>query len=319
MPSISSDDNKIIVDKNGVIFSKSNDFLPVIRALDTKHDFEDYYNVKNIYSHYFSNPDIMVNKISKLKLEKSISTGANSLHPIVDFKTNVESNQDWKLITTSKNKTNLDYTVKMPNIIGPVKITDIYENSSLNDFYNLLPVERDVLIYLQGKKADFYENKKGINALQKLMGVTNNEHEPTFVSKDAFPFSTDKMKEIFNVAANSNFKCYTTEIMDPATETKDILKNSSVQFKLVFCYLKNEPNLNPEPIYINITKEKSEKISITFSRGDNNNKSISRGDNNNKNNTFDMNSKIKTPSVLDVVIQIYIYKNKPMKTIGAKI
>lgn len=300
MPSVSSDDNKIIVDKNGVIFSKSNDFIPVIRALDTKHDFEDYYNVKNIYSHYFSNPDIMVNKISKLKLEKSISTGANSLHPIVDFKTNVESNQDWKL-TTSKN---LDYTVKMPNIIGPVKITDIYDDSSLNDFYNLLPVERDVLIYLQGKKVDFYENPKGINALQKLMGVTNNG--PTFVSKDAFPFSTDKMKEIFNVAANSNFKCYTTEIMDPATETKDILKNSeSVQFKLVFCYLNNEP------IYINITKaEMSEKISITFSRGDNNNKS---------NTTFDMNSKIKTPSILDVVIQIYIYKNKKMKTMGAKI
>ena len=299
MPSVSSDDNKIIVDKNGVIFSKSNDFIPVIRALDTKHDFEDYYNVKNIYSHYFSNPDIMVNKISKLKLEKSISTGANSLHPIVDFKTNVESNQDWKLTTS---KTNLDYTVKMPNIIGPVKITDIYEDSSLNDFYNLLPVERDVLIYLQGKKVDFYENPKGINALQKLMGVTNDG--PTFVSKDAFPFSTDKMKEIFNVAANSNFKCYTTEIMDPATETKDILKNSeSINFKLVFCYLNNEP------IYINITKEKSEKISITFSRGDNNKKS----------NTFDMNSKIKTPSVLDVVIQIYIYKNKPMKTMGAKI
>jgi hypothetical protein len=301
MPSVSSDDNKIIVDKNGVIFSKSNDFIPVIRALDTKHDFEDYYNVKNIYSHYFSNPDIMVNKISKVKLEKSISTGANSLHPIVDFKTNVESNQDWK-ITTSKNETNLDYTVKMPNIIGPVKITDIYENSSLNDFYNLLPVERDVLIYLQGKKADFYENPKGINALQKLMGVTNNG--PTFVSKDTFPFSTDKVKKIFNVAANSNFKCYTTEIMDPATESKDILKNSeSINFKLVFCYLNNEP------IYINITKEKSEKISITFSRGDNNNKS----------NTFDMNSKIKTPSILDVVIQIYIYKNKLMKTMGAKI
>ena len=76
MPSVSSDDNKIIVDKNvdkngvifSVIFSKSNDFIPVIRALDTKHDFEDYYNVKNIYSHYFSNPDIMVNKISKLIL-----------------------------------------------------------------------------------------------------------------------------------------------------------------------------------------------------------------------------------------------------------
>lgn len=301
MPSVSSDDNKIIVDKNGVIFSKSNDFIPVIRALDTKHDFEDYYNVKNIYSHYFSKPEIMVNKISKLKLEKSISTGANSLHPIVDFKTNVESNQDWK-ITTSKNETNLDYTVKMPNIIGPVKITDIYENSSLNDFYNLLPVERDVLIYLQGKKADFYENPEGINALQKLMGVTNDG--PTFVSKDAFPFSTDKMKKIFNVAANSNFKCYTTEIMDPATETKDIIKNSeSVQFKLVFCYLNNEP------IYINITKEKSEQIYITFSRGDNNNKS----------STFDMNSKIKTPSILDVVIQIYIYKNKSMKTMGAKI
>ena len=301
MPSVSSDDNKIIVDKKGVIFSKSNDFIPVIRTLDTKHDFEDYYNVKNIYSHYFSNPDIMVNKISKLKLEKSISTGANSLHPIVDFKTNVESNQDWKL-TTSKN---LDYTVKMPNIIGPVKITDIYEDSSLNDFYNLLPVERDVLIYLQGKKADFYENPKGINALQKLMGVTNTNNSPTFVSKDTFPFSTDKMKKIFNVAANSNFKCYTTEIMDPATESKDILKNSkSINFKLVFCYLNNEP------IYINITKaENSEKISITFSRGDSNSKS----------STFDMNSKIKTPSILDVVIQIYIYKNKPMKTMGAKI
>ena len=304
MPSVSSDDNKIIVDKKGVIFSKSNDFIPVIRALDTKHDFEDYYNVKNIYSHYFSNPDIMVNKISKLKLEKSISTGANSLHPIVDFKTNVESNQDWKL-TTSKNKTNLDYTVKMPNIIGPVKITDIYEDSSLNDFYNLLPVERDVLIYLQGKKVDFYENPKGINALQKLMGVTNTNNSPTFVSKDTFPFSTDKVKKIFNVAANSNFKCYTTEIMDPATESKDILKNSkSINFKLVFCYLNNKP------IYINITKaEKSEKISITFSRSDSNNES----------STFDMNSKIKTPSVLDVVIQIYIYKNKKMKTMGAKI
>ena len=303
MPSVSSDDNKIIVD-NGVIFGKSNDFIPVIRALDTKHDFEDYYNVKNIYSHYFNNTDIMVNKESKVKLEKSISTGANSLHPIVDFKTNVESNQDWKL-TTSKNKTNLDYTVKMPNIIGPVKITDLYENSSLNDFYNLLPVERDVLIYLQGKKADFYEKPEGINALQKLMGVTNTNNSPTFVSKDAFPFSTDKVKKIFNVAADSNFKCYTTEIMDPATETKDILKNSeSINFKLVFCYLNNKP------IYINITKaEKSEKISITFSRSDSNNES----------STFDMNSKIKTPSVLDVVIQIYIYKNKPMKTMGAKI
>ena len=300
MPSVSSDDNKIIVEK-GVVFSKSNDFIPVIRALDTKHDFEDYYNVKNIYSHYFSKPEIMVNKISKLKLEKSISTGANSLHPIVDFKTNVESNQDWKL-TTSKN---LDYTVKMPNIIGPVKITDIYDDSSLNDFYNLLPVERDVLIYLQGKKVDFYENPKGINALQKLMGVTNTNNSPTFVSKDTFPFSTDKVKKIFNVAANSNFKCYTTEIMDPATESKDILKNSkSINFKLVFCYLNNKP------IYINITKaEKSEKISITFSRSDSNNES----------STFDMNSKIKTPSVLDVVIQIYIYKNKKMKTMGAKI
>ena len=311
MPSVSSDDNKIIVD-NGVIFGKSNDFIPVIRALDTKHDFEDYYNVKNIYSHYFNNTDIMVNKISKVKLEKSISTGANSLHPIVDFKTNVESNQDWKLTTS---KTNLDYTVKMPNIIGPVKITDIYENSSLNDFYNLLPVERDVLIYLQGKKADFYEKPEGINALQKLMGVTNTNNSPTFVSKDAFPFSTDKVKKIFNVAANSNFKCYTTEIMDPATETKDILKNSEpINFKLVFCYLNNEPiyiNITKEKSYINITKEKSEKISITFSRGDNNNKK--------KNNTFDMNSKIKTPSVLDVVIQIYIYKNKKMKTMGAKI
>jgi hypothetical protein len=102
MPSVSSDDNKIIVD-NGVIFGKSNDFIPVIRALDTKHDFEDYYNVKNIYSHYFNNTDIMVNKESKVKLEKSISTGANSLHPIVDFKTNVESNQDWKLTTSKTN------------------------------------------------------------------------------------------------------------------------------------------------------------------------------------------------------------------------
>ena len=103
---------------------------------------------------------------------------------------------------------------------GGTSYENIYPNDKINDYISKIRPKRDVLLYFTGRKSDFKNPIDGNNVLSKILEIPDGGE---YVSKDAFPMSNDIINSIFKRGENSNFKSYTSQLMDPATQMKDIV------------------------------------------------------------------------------------------------
>lgn len=295
-----------------VITSDANEAIALIRVIDTKHDFPDYF-FNYLLKHYLGqNVDgkTVIEKdcndvgTSNIVLSKTLKSGADVLHKIIDYKHLVRSGKGW-IIRFG----NHIYNVGETTILEPRRLSSFVgpNNMAFQSFYEALPPERDVIIYITGKKDEFKDEKPdmGVDVLRKIMGVSKDS--PTYVSKDAFGgVPTETVKKLFNMDQNADITCYTSNIMDPATEKKVLLSNPSgkvIKYKFVFCYI------DGDPIYIHITKLDLNLLNLQFSKGANTEKS----------GIFEMTNRVSTPTITDASIQICKHQGKKLAELGALI
>ena len=294
-------DKKINSNGNKVITSNGNKALALIRVIDTKHDFKHLF--EEFYANYVGGNVTIKKHSNKNTITSKISASIDQLHSIVDYKTNVKTDTTWTI-----EYSNVIYNVDETVILDPISISELKDSLKFKAFYDKIPTKRDVIIYIQGKKREFYDanlnDTAGVTAIRKIMGVSNNKNEPTYVSKDAFGMADDFIKKFFNMESNHPFTCYTTETMDPATGGKDI-RTEPMECKLVFCYI------DQKPVYIHIKKGTGSGRDLTFQFSYNNSE-LSKEFNTNT-MTF------KTPSIKDVITQMHKYDENKYRILGAKI
>jgi len=314
---------------NIVDFSSQNknEIIPfqyLLSGIDKLHDFGEYFTAiyNLIYEHHFlynyPNKDAQLygKKIigTQELVESDLKNKVGSLHKIIDFSSYKKDtppilgapNLIFRSSEIGKDPY-FDFNSKAPFGLSPVKLKDL----NVAEYLLQVPPERDVIIYLRGKKQEFIANASKI---QQLLDITN----PEYVSKDAFPLPQEIIDGMFNRVANSPFISYTSEIMDPATQSKQIVSGNNKLIETLFCVLPNNNRL-----FIKV--QSSNPLKLTFSLQKSNGQSIQGT------NEFKLTNKILTPSIQDVVIYLFMeeYNQLPIsdskketvlkKSYGAKI
>ena len=271
-------------------------FQYLLMGIDKLHDFGDLFTkvYTLIYDEHFlynepdKNKQLMGKKIigTQEVVETSLKNKVSALHKIIDFmsyKTNSPI-VGAPLLTFKTGETGktpiLDVYIQAPQAIPAIKITSLQDPTVRSKYKLQIPPQRDVLLYITGKQNDFLD-RNSFTALNDILDIKS----PEYISKDAFPMNSAIIDGIFD--RSGNFKSYTSELMDPATQHKDIVPVAK-NIKILFCLLTGGKKL-----FLNATTN-GKQISISFEL------------NNKKTTTpFIITSKIPTPSIQDVVIYLY--------------
>ena len=279
-----------------------NEIIPfqyLLSGIDKLHDFGEYFTAiyNLIYEHHFlynyPNKDAQLygKKIigTQELVESDLKNKVGSLHKIIDFSSYKKDtppilgapNLIFRSSEIGKDPY-FDFNSKAPFGLSPVKLKDL----NVAEYLLQVPPERDVIMYLRGKKQEFIANASKI---QQLLDITN----PEYVSKDAFPLPQEIIDGMFNRVTNSPFISYTSEIMDPATQSKQIVSGNNKLIETLFCVLPNNNRL-----FIKV--QSSNPLKLTFSLQKSNGQSIQGT------NEFKLTNKILTPSIQDVVIYLFM-------------
>ena len=213
-------------------------FLYLVMGIDKLHDFGEHFTkiYDLIYKYYFLynnvNKSLIISGQKRIGpediVEQNLKNKVNALHKLIDFlsyKTNLPIRDAPTLNFNIKDNNSNQYIIETINTQAPytmasVKITDLDTNDKIDDYISKIRPKRDVLLYFTGRKSDFKNPIDGNNVLSKILEIPDGGE---YVSKDAFPMSNDIINSIFKRGENSNFKSYTSQLMDPATQTKDIV------------------------------------------------------------------------------------------------
>ncbi len=278
--------------------NKTNDhfFQYLLMGIDKLHDFGDLFTkvYTLIYDEHFlykqsnENQQLMGKKIigTQEVVETSLKNKVSALHKIIDFmsyKTNSPI-VGAPLLTFQSSVTGktpiLNVSIQAPQAIPPIKIRELQKADFRSKYKLQIPPQRDVLLYITGKQNDFLD-PNSFTALKDILDIKS----PEYISKDAFPMNSAIIDGIFD--RSGKFQSYTSELMDPATQNKDIVPVAK-NIKVLFCLLTGGKKL-----FLNATTN-GKQISISFEL------------NNKKTTTpFIITSKIPTPSIQDVVIYLY--------------
>lgn len=279
-----------------------NEIIPfqyLLSGIDKLHDFGEYFTAiyNLIYEHHFlynypnKNAQLYGKKIigTQELVESDLKNKVGSLHKIIDFSSYKKDtppilgapNLIFRSSEIGKDPY-FDFNSKAPFGLSPVKLKDL----NVAEYLLQVPPERDVIMYLRGKKQEFIANASKI---QQLLDITN----PEYVSKDAFPLPQEIIDGMFNRPTNSPFISYTSEIMDPATQSKQIVSGNNKLIETLFCVLPNNNRL-----FIKV--QSSNPLKLTFSLQKSNGQSIQGT------NEFKLTNKILTPSIQDVVIYLFM-------------
>lgn len=284
-------------------------FQYLLMGIDKLHDFGDFftkvydlvYNEHFYYAQQNKTKDLMGKKIiaNQELVETSLKNKIGALHKLIDFisyKTNSPIvgapilTFQTQIVGTPTYILNVN--TQAPQTIPSVKITSLHDVNARNKYKLQIPPQRDVLLYITGKQNDFL-NPNSFSALKDILDIKN----PEYISKDAFPMNKDIIDGIFQ--RNGNFQSYTSELMDPATQHKDIVPISK-NIKTLFCVLSQGKRL-----FLN-AQITNKEINIKFEL------------NAQKSSTpFTITQKIPTPSIQDVVIYLY-YKEWELYTSNRK-
>jgi hypothetical protein len=280
-------------------------FLYLLMGIDKLHDFGDHFTkiYDLIYQYYFlyNNSNKLLN-ISGQKIigsgedivaEQNLKNKVNTLHKLIDFlsyKTNLPIRDAPILKFNIKDNDSNTYIIdsintKAPFTMNSVKITDLDTNDKINDYKSKIRPERDVLLYFTGRKSHFKNTIGGKNILSKILDIPDGGE---YVSKDAFPMSNDIINSIFKRDPTRNFQSYTSQLMDPATQTKDIVSVEK-QIKTLFCILTNDKKL-----FLNASLN-NKQITLNFTINEDNRNGV----------PFTIVHTTPTPSIQDVVIYLY--------------
>lgn len=261
----------------------------LIRFLDTKHDFEQFFNIEHLQSHYVN--DIQ-HHVNKGKWTTTMKVGANTLHKLIDFTTDIVSEENFIIGQPGV----FAYTVTTPQILPTVKLANLANKTTREQYLQSINPTRDTLLYLQGTKKDISVHT---SVLQEIMSI--GKDTDTYVSKDAFPIDTGQIKTIFKYDKEDLFKSFTSQILDPATENKKIVALEKYTFELVFCYF------NKIPIYITIAAGIGhDLLTLAFKY------------NGKLSGKYSFKKNTKTPSISDVLIFIFENTDRGTKALGAK-
>ena len=280
----SSDAGKTVI----TYANESNQYKPtaVIRLLDTKHDFDKHYKIDHLLYHFVNDTNIQ-----KSNKNIDLNHGASTLHRLIDFYTDVESETDFEITTNTFN-----YKVKTPQILPTVKLSSYTDGKSkIEDFIDQIRPTRDCLVYLQGNLDEINGAKE---KFQSIMGITENN---THVSKDTCPLNSELIKDIFYMQNDKEYQCYASGLLDPAKEKKETIALENYKYKLIFCFY------NKDPVYVIIENGKEKGLNLSFEYKKN--KSSGK--------PFLFYRQCKTPSIMDVVV--LLFKKKKGETSAAAV
>ena len=290
-------------------------YLYLLMGIDKLHDFGEHFTkiYDLIYKYYFlyNNANKTLNILGQKIIsstdivEQNLKNKVNSLHKLIDFlsyKTNLPITG--APILNFKIKDNrseiMNINIKTPFTMASVKITDLDNEKKIANYLSHIPPERDVLLYFTGRKSHFKNTFGNDNILSNILNIPKTGE---YVSKDAFPMSNDIINSIFKRDLTKNFQSYTSQLMDPASQTKDIVPVIK-QIKTLFCVLTDNKKL-----FLNASLNNSQ-ITLNFTL---NNQTING-------NPFKIGISTPTPSIQDVVIYLYYIeanKNKQLKSLKA--
>lgn len=292
-----------IIDWSSQNKTKVIPFQYLLTGIDKLHDFGEYFTAiyKLIYTHHFlydynnKNANLYGKKIigTQELVESNLENKVGALHKIIDFNSYKKDtvpilgapNLIFRISEIDGNKPPyFDFQSKAPFALPPLKINEL----DVANYMLQLPPERDVILYLKGKKQDFITHA---NKLNEILNITNEE----YVSKDAFPLPQNIIDGMFKRNPDSNFTSYTSEIMDPASQTKIIKSGNGKQIETLFCVLPNE-----ERLFLKVQLDTTLKLKLSFSLQKKNGQLIKGKE------PFVLNSSIKTPSIQDVVIYLFM-------------
>ena len=292
-----------IIDWSSQNKTKVIPFQYLLTGIDKLHDFGEYFTAiyKLIYTHHFlydynnKNANLYGKKIigTQELVESNLENKVGALHKIIDFNSYKKDtvpilgapNLIFRISEIDGNKPPyFDFKSKAPFALPPLKINEL----DVANYMLQLPPERDVILYLKGKKNDFITHA---NKLNEILNITNEE----YVSKDAFPLSQNIIDGMFKRNLDSNFTSYTSEIMDPASQTKIIKSGDGKQIETLFCVLPNE-----ERLFLKVQLDTTLKLKLSFSLQKKNGQLIKGKQ------PFVLNSSVKTPSIQDVVIYLFM-------------
>lgn len=291
--------------------TNANQLRYFLSAIDKMHDFETAYkaaipNIQNKHSMSQGNAEKSFNGESNASTK--LTASAVTLQQIMDFKSYVKS---FAMEGTAPSLTirspALDYNCSAPFTMHTMNVV-----SDFGEYKRLLPPTRDCFISLKGTAAEFDANAG------KIRELLNIATPGAYVSKDAFPLGSDTVSKIFR---NSDidpivpFESYLSQLLDPATETKTIIRDGvrSVIIQALYCVLSGGRRL-----FIEINIPSSTRIAeIKFGISSVVATAVNGID---WSAPIPINAQTPIPSIQDCVVWMLGKDNaKPLKKTGAKI
>ena len=298
-------------------------FQYFLMGLDKLHDFGTHYDgvYSLIYDNHFLRPrvppttdDLMGKKIipGMPLVESNLRNKIGALHKLSDFNDKSGSPIVGRPQVNFQSEDPgqgpiLNYPIHAPESIPSIKITDLHDPTRRQIYKQNIPDNRDVLLYFTGNKMDF-QNPNSFIAFRDILGI--NGVTP-YVSKDASPFNKDIIKGMLNqptVPPSWEFTSYTSELMDPATETKTILPNQA-EINVLYCLLPGGRRLflKARKLYDQLTDPPSHRIVLSFDLLDANGVESSTA----PGNEFTITRTPTPPSIHDVVIELFRIDSEP--------
>jgi hypothetical protein len=323
-----------IYDNHSTEYNKYYLFMYYLMGLDKLHDFGDVYS--NIYTliqkNHFLFSITNTAKVDKFKkeisltdfVEKDLNSKINALHRITDFYNKsglpitgtqyvyFKSTYSLQQLTLQL----LNYQLTPPESLATKNITDLHNPVTRMIYKQSIPTGRDVILRFTGTKVNF-SHQESINAFHDIL--FDNDQGEVYVSKDAISLPSSLINEIFKRKSKNypnKFDSYTSQIMDPASENKDIFipdHDKNPKIKVLFCVL-----TNGNRIFLNATKsidtDGKHKISFLFDLCDLNGTTIIIGT-----DPIEIYESPLPPSISDVVIKLLDIENKPLKKAGKQL
>lgn len=277
-----------------------------LNAIDKMHDFESVYKaaMPSIRNNHFIDDGFAEKSFNATQnASVKLTASAGTLQQIMDFKPYVKS---FAMEGAAPNLTigtpTFNYTCNAPFTMHTMSVGS--SDAEYNAYKALLPPTRDCFISLKGTAAEFDANALKIRNLL-------NVGEGAYVSKDAFPLGSDTVSKIFRnsvIDPTVPFESYLSQLLDPATETKTIIRDGVriVTIQALYCVLSGGRRLF---IKINIPSGTARTAEIMF------------GINGiNWSAPIPINAQTPIPSIQDCVVWMLGKDNaKPLKKTGAKI
>jgi hypothetical protein len=303
---------KSAVIKDGTVTNnyELNLFLIFLSGLDKLHDFGDYFTAiyNLIYQHHFRynvppQTSLLIGRkligLGGEKVESDLGLKISSLHKLIDFnsyKTGtppIYGAPDLMVQTASgiPAVTHMNFNSKAPFALAPINISKFSDDTYVSNYMLQIPPEKDVILHLRGRKGEFKE-KKFVEVIRRILGTT--AENSAYISKDAFPLEQEIIDKIFNRTLRSDFTSYTSEIMDPATQKKKIISGKDSTVETFFCVLPDNRRL-----YLKVKAGDKKELTLSFVLVNKNSREVGTS-------KLTINSITKTPSILDVVIYLFM-------------